>query len=482
MNSVFKKTIAGLLTGSMLLTFITTTSYSETTPNSEAQSQNHYVQISPDDILIPLVSNPSLSSPGIIEPRAINPNYSRMNPPIVEAYSNNNGTNTGYMNISWEPILGATGYQLIFFNGHKHQYITVGKDVTSWSSQDKAIFPKEDHIEVGNINFRNDKTGQDFPIDPSVLYKKAYELYGGVNYSSMSHYYVRITALHDDGAHPISYATPAMIPLDTPSGIKGINEITDNSQGSISLTWNPVKNATGYKVWIFNGKEFESFDVGSETTWSTMNKKLWPTNEEIVDGRYELHIDETGTELPLDPSSLYKNSGNLYSDNINYWFRVTAYNDKNNVSYFSSPYVSTFMEELPGDMLENVGEEDDTLSEFLGEDYPEYSDITQVQPRIGPIIRFVIVGGAKVGKHVYKSIKYAPKYPAGFKAVQNGTKNVTVKDKKLLSELRQIESGDWKKVYKDGYIKGKKASIHYFQSKSGLVFDVKTKQGWSVKK
>jgi hypothetical protein len=51
-----------------------------------------------------------------------------------------------------------------------------------------------------------------------------------------------------------------------------------------------------------------------------------------------------------------------------------------------------------------------------------------------------------------------------------------------LEELRQIEAGTWKKVYKDGYDKdGKKISIHYFQSKSGLVYDVKVKSGWSVK-
>lgn len=50
----------------------------------------------------------------------------------------------------------------------------------------------------------------------------------------------------------------------------------------------------------------------------------------------------------------------------------------------------------------------------------------------------------------------------------------------MLDELRKIESGEWKKVYKDGYnSNGDKISIHYFQSKSGKVFDVKVKQGWS---
>ena len=50
----------------------------------------------------------------------------------------------------------------------------------------------------------------------------------------------------------------------------------------------------------------------------------------------------------------------------------------------------------------------------------------------------------------------------------------------LLENLRKIEKGDWKKVYKDGYdISGNKISIHYFQSKSGKVFNVKIKPYWS---
>jgi hypothetical protein len=30
-----------------------------------------------------------------------------------------------------------------------------------------------------------------------------------------------------------------------------------------------------------------------------------------------------------------------------------------------------------------------------------------------------------------------------------------------------IESGDWVKVYKDGYLNGQKISLHYFMSESG---------------
>jgi hypothetical protein len=35
------------------------------------------------------------------------------------------------------------------------------------------------------------------------------------------------------------------------------------------------------------------------------------------------------------------------------------------------------------------------------------------------------------------------------------------------------------KVYKDGYSAGEEVSIHYFESKSGKVFNLKVKQGWS---
>ena len=83
-------------------------------------------------------------------------------------------------------------------------------------------------------------------------------------------------------------------------------------------------------------------------------------------------------------------------------------------------------------------------------------------------------------KDVYNSIKDSPDYPKEFVAVKNGTTKNTIKNKELLDKLREIESGKWTKVYKDGYnSSGNKISIHYFQSQSGKVFNVKVKPGWS---
>ena len=83
-------------------------------------------------------------------------------------------------------------------------------------------------------------------------------------------------------------------------------------------------------------------------------------------------------------------------------------------------------------------------------------------------------------KEVYNSIKESPNYPKGFEPRPHGTTNNKVNNQSLLEKLREIESGTWKKVYKDGYdAYGRKISIHYFQSQSGKEFDVKVKFGWS---
>lgn len=84
-------------------------------------------------------------------------------------------------------------------------------------------------------------------------------------------------------------------------------------------------------------------------------------------------------------------------------------------------------------------------------------------------------------KHVYNGIKNAPEYPKGFIDRQNGTRKVKPNDPDVLAALREATGEkNWMKVYKDGYCNGQKCSIHYFQSDSGKVFNVKVKQNtWS---
>ena len=83
-------------------------------------------------------------------------------------------------------------------------------------------------------------------------------------------------------------------------------------------------------------------------------------------------------------------------------------------------------------------------------------------------------------KHVYNSVKDAG--GDGFVPIQNGIRKYKVGNKELLHELRKIEGGSWNKVYRDGFDEaGNRASQHYFQSKSGKIFDFAIKSGWSNK-
>ncbi|MFF3022460.1 hypothetical protein ACFVRR_07330 [Gottfriedia sp. NPDC057948] len=142
--------------------------------------------------------------------------YPQMPAPTVEAFSNDDGTDTGYIDVSWEPVEGVTKYQVILFNGSIHSYWDVPSEETSWTTKDKGMFPIIEQIENGQVNFRRDGKATDFSIDPTTLYKKANEVNSSsLNYSESLDYYVRVTAVFDDGASPISYSAITQIPLES---------------------------------------------------------------------------------------------------------------------------------------------------------------------------------------------------------------------------------------------------------------------------
>ncbi|MFC7441143.1 DNRLRE domain-containing protein [Laceyella putida] len=103
-----------------------------------------------------------------------------------------------------------------------------------------------------------------------------------------------------------------------------------SANGFVDLRWEPVQGATEYYLWIYNGKEYQKLNVGNTTYYSTSGKKLWPTEEEIAAGRYELHINPTtlkedggGTDLAKDPTPVYRNAGNTTATG-EYVFRLSA--------------------------------------------------------------------------------------------------------------------------------------------------------------
>jgi len=275
---------------------------------------------------------------------AVDYQYPTLSAPTGTVTSNNDGS--GYANLSWNTVKGATGYRIKMFNGATYQTFNVG-NVTSWSTKGKGIWPTADEIAAGKYQLHSDGKGTELSTYPSEVYSNA-----GTKYANSRLYYFRVSAIFPGGESDNSEAYTPIMPLNQPKATPFANS-TGGDNGYVKLSWDEDPNAAGYKVWIYNGKNYESFDVGNITTWTTQGKGIWPTASEITSGRYLLHSDGKGTELAKDPSAVYKNSGGRYPDNTNYWFRVTAYGSQGE-STLSSPA----MPKMPGLEASYLGMED----------------------------------------------------------------------------------------------------------------------------
>ena len=112
---------------------------------------------------------------------------------------------------------------------------------------------------------------------------------------------------------------------------------TNSESGWVDLSWNQVSGASGYTIGIYNGKSYEYQFVGNTTSFTTKGKKLWPTDAEIAAGRYVLHWDGAGQELPNIPR--------LDQSDLNYYFRVMPTNQYGQTA--SSATVATASAFLP---------------------------------------------------------------------------------------------------------------------------------------
>jgi len=92
----------------------------------------------------------------------------------------------------------------------------------------------------------------------------------------------------------------------------------NSGSGWVELNWNAIEGAQGYVLGVWNGQSYEYRYIGNTTSWSSDGKKLWPTQAEISSGRYALHWDGRGQELPTIPRAS--------QSNLNYIFTVLPSN------------------------------------------------------------------------------------------------------------------------------------------------------------
>jgi len=248
------------------------------------------------------------------------PNVGRAGAPVTKGFNNNNAT--GYFDLSWKAVTGATGYKIQVFNGKSYETLDLGNR-TSWTTSGKKIWPTKTEISAGKYGLHlTDGNGAELPINPGPTYKNA----GGD--ANQKNYSFKIIAYNKEGEAVASPAANPLLPdLARPKSLTGYayTNTKDSQTGYINLHWDKVKNAKGYKINIYNGKEYQTYDVGDVDHWTTQNKKIWPTADEIKSGRYQLHTDGKGGELAIDPSPVYANANGDYKGRKNYSFTLVAY-------------------------------------------------------------------------------------------------------------------------------------------------------------
>ncbi|MFO3790191.1 DNRLRE domain-containing protein [Bacillus mojavensis] len=266
------------------------------------------------------------------------PNVGKAQAPSTKGF--NNGNATGYFDLSWKAVSGATGYKVQVFNGKGFETLDLGNQ-TSWTTKGKKIWPTSAEMKAGKYALHlKDGNGAELPINPGPTYKNA----GGD--AAKKNYSFKIIAYNKGGEAIASpAANPTLPDIAKPKNLSGyVYTNTKSSQtGYVNLIWEKVQNAKGYKINIYNGKEYQSYDVGDMDHWTTQNKNIWPTSEEIKAGSYKLHTDGKGRELALDPSPVYNNANGNYKGKKNYSFTLSAY-DANGETIPTAPFNPTFHE------------------------------------------------------------------------------------------------------------------------------------------
>ncbi|MEK5149155.1 DNRLRE domain-containing protein [Psychrobacillus sp. FSL K6-4615] len=263
-------------------------------------------------------------------------------PTNLSAKSTSLGDGTGYIDLQWSPVAGASSYKVWIFDGNVYKSISVGKN-TNWSTKDKSVWPQ---------------VGANLPVNPQAVYRAS----GGTTYNDRTNYAISVSAVFENGespnANPIVPTIPNLVKPDGPKGVAYSNQIGTNS-GYVNLEWDEIPGATGYKVWIFNGLSYEAFDVKNVTNWTTQNKGIWPKPEQIQAGTsstLKLIQDGSGVELPIDPSPLYAKMGKKYATSNNYWFRISAYNQHGESVFSNATIINLLSQSTNFD--KNLGLED----------------------------------------------------------------------------------------------------------------------------
>ncbi|TKC14954.1 hypothetical protein [Robertmurraya kyonggiensis] len=95
-----------------------------------------------------------------------------------------------------------------------------------------------------------------------------------------------------------------------------------------------------------------------------------------------MHKDKLGSDLPIDPSSVYSNAGIYYADRQEYWFRVSAYNND-----WETEMSEAFISTIPLEIDHNELTEDETAELANIEETEASSDYLDSLISEDPVLR-----------------------------------------------------------------------------------------------
>ncbi len=116
----------------------------------------------------------------------------------------------------------------------------------------------------------------------------------------------------------------------------GLGWQPSGGQGYVVLHWPPMPGVAGYWVWVYDGQEYESFNVGDATSWDSQTADIFPSDNmlyPIVSKASQnppilLHTG-AGKNLRDRAQDLYCTvAKDSYCNGVteNYWITVSAYN------------------------------------------------------------------------------------------------------------------------------------------------------------
>ncbi|WP_307403358.1 ligand-binding sensor domain-containing protein [Desulfofundulus luciae] len=117
-------------------------------------------------------------------------------------------------------------------------------------------------------------------------------------------------------------------------------------RSKVVLSWSPLTNATNYRLYIFDGNQYRSKDLGNVNSWDSSIAKVFPYPGDLPENNSIsadiFRWDGSGLDLEDDPRRLYRSTqGTSYDNSTNYWFRIVATNQWMETDLWATSAVKT---------------------------------------------------------------------------------------------------------------------------------------------